>query len=520
MTRWVYAAAALLLGISAIGLMSATGAVHHARVVLRGGQPAVVYEPGPTREFVESPDFSARLPVVVLAHGFAGNAGMMSALARSLAGAGYAVVALEFRGHGGNRTPLAESRDAIRSGLVEDLEAAVLYARTQAHYDGERVAVAGHSLGGFAALEYASRDPSLAATVVISAGLRPTGPYTPPNTLLIWAERDPRLLRDLARDAAAAFVGVERVVLDRTYGDPERGSAVRATQLDGVNHQTILYSAEVARRIVDWLELTLGAGVDGDKRPGSDPRVRWSVLAALACLALFWGIARELSPFVPRVSLPEVDRPLRALATLVIALAVVVGVLGSVDERGTRGPFGFLPISAGGDLLGYLGLAGILLLFDTARRGVFHTRGLADLPTWIAAALLAGFGYLAIGICLQPLVDLWLAPHRLPWALAGAILALPFYGATELLLRGPRRSGVWAPVLGRIAVVAGVLAGALLGLLPPVLGLAVGSIALGFAWFEICAYRLSRECPSPWLAALVQSAWTGWLVAALFPLVA
>jgi alpha-beta hydrolase superfamily lysophospholipase len=65
-------------------------------------------------------------PVVILCHGFAANNAMTSSLARRIARSGYAVLALDFRGHGANPNALGPTADAL--GLRQDIDAALLYA--------------------------------------------------------------------------------------------------------------------------------------------------------------------------------------------------------------------------------------------------------------------------------------------------------------------------------------------------------------------------------------------------------
>ena len=59
----------------------------------------------------------------------------------------------------------------------------------------------------------------------------------------------------------------------------------------------------------------------------------------------------------------------------------------------------------------------------------------------------------------------------------------------------------------------------MLGILPPVLLLATGVIVLLFALFEILSLRLARLRAGPWITALVHGGLTGWVVAALLPIV-
>lgn len=516
--RITYGVAALLLVVSLLGLRMATRDVFHYAVELGEGVPVVVYEPGEARFWGEPPRPGRRFPVVVLAHGFASNAGAMSTLARHLVRAGYAVITPDFRGHGRNGHPFAYAGVSVPPGLLEDLEAAVLYARTQPQFDGERVAVAGHSMGGSAVLAYAAHEPSVAAVIGISGGARPEGPYPPPNVLLIWASGDPKRSRTRFREVGAKLAGLERLVLDRTYGEATRGSAVRLSEVEGLDHLTILYSRETARRMVAWLGTTLGPGTGKLTPPASDGRFVWCGLGLAAAMVLLWGLVRALTPLLPREALAEIQRPLGSLAILVTALLATLLLFAGVDSMAAQGPFGFVPLTAGRDLIGFFALSGALLWVWLAVHGRMPAAGLRDVRTYIGAGLLVGCSYVLLGSVLQPAWDLWLATHRLPWCLLCTALCLPYFGASEWLLRGPTRTGVWLPVLGKLLTLGALVVGAAVGLLPVILLFGIAAIAPAFLILEVFAYRLSRVAPAPWVPALFQAAWLGWIVGSVFPL--
>ncbi|MGH2901948.1 MAG: dienelactone hydrolase family protein, partial [Solirubrobacteraceae bacterium] len=475
----------------------------------------MVWEPAPLQPFGGSPTFDPPVPVVVLCHGFAADNAMTSALARRIAKSGYAVVAPDFRGHGGNRNPLAPTADAI--GLRQDIDAALLYARTQPRFDGQRVALVGHSMGASAVLAYAQADPGVAAVVPISGGRELTGPFTPPNVFLIWAAGDPSPTRQRGRELAAKLAGLEQLVEDKTYGELERGSGVRMSEVPGVDHITILYSAEAARRIVDWLALALGPGHGTPETPGPDPRFRWSGLGLLAVLVLAFGAPRALAPLAPHIGLPRIERPLASLVAVALALVGSVLLLSGSDVLAVRGPFSFIPFLAGRDLFGFFALAGVLLLALGAHTGAVRSDGLRDAGTWLAGGLLFGLVYLAIGTLVAPFWDLFPAQQRGFWCVAVTLLLLPWFGASEWLLRGTGRTGLWLPALGKALTLFAVAGGALSGLLPFVIILGIIPIALFFVFFELVAVRLGRQLPNPWLAALFQAAFTATAFTSIFP---
>jgi dienelactone hydrolase len=511
----VYTLASLLLAVSLTGLRRASSDIAHSSLVLQGGVPVVVWEPAPLQPFGQSPSFDPPAPVVVLCHGFSANTAMMSALARRIARAGYAVVALDFRGHGQNRNPLGPTADGL--GLRQDIDAALLYARTQPRFDGQRIALVGHSMGAYAVLVHAQSDPGIAAVVPISGGRDLSGPFSPPNTFFIWASGDPDRTRRRGRELAAKLAGKEQLVEDKTYGELDHGTGVRMSEVPGTDHITILYSAETARRIVDWLAIALGPGYGTPETPGPDPRFAWSGIGLLAALVLSFGAPRALAQLAPRVRLPRVERPLLHLAFVAAALASSVLLLSGFDGSALRGPFSFIPLSAGRDLFGFFALAGALLLALGAYRGAVHSSGLGDVRTWLVAGLLFGLVYLVIGTLVGPFWDIFPAPHRAGWCIGATLLLLPFFGASEWLLRGSARTVFWLPALGKALTLFAVAGGALAGLLPFVILLGIVPITLFFVFFELLALRLARQMPNPWLIALFQSAFMGVTFASIFP---
>jgi pimeloyl-ACP methyl ester carboxylesterase len=441
----------------------------------------------------------------------------MSVQARSLARAGYAVVVPELRGHGRNRVPFAFRTLDRPAGLLDDLDAAVLYARTRPHFDAERVAVAGYGMGAAAALAYGGREPSVSAIVGISGGGFPAGPYPVPNVLLVWAAGEPDDRRARYREIGAELAGLQRLVLDRTYGEPARGTGVRLSEVEATDHLTVPYSTETSRRVLYWLRATLGPGIGKGQEPVLDGRFGWSALGFLAAAVVLWGLVAAIAPMLPRGSLPAVLSPLGNLTVLVVGLLISLLLFAAGDAVATPGPFGFIPLAAGRDLIGFLAVSGGMIWVWLTLRGQISTRGLGELRSYWSAGLLLLFSYLTIGAVMQPILGLWPAPHRLLWCAVCAVVCLPYFGATEWLLRGHGPTGVWLPVVGKLLTLGVLFIAAGFGFLPYVLFLGIGAIAVAFLLLEVFACRLSRVAPAPWVPALFQAGWVGWAVGTLFP---
>jgi predicted dienelactone hydrolase len=137
------------------------------------------------------------VPLILFSHGFGGCAQQSATLSRALADAGYAVLAPNHRDEGcsrfrgnmgqilgaGRMRPDQPFTDAKAWGPTSeisryhDLEALLDYALTHAPYrdtiDPGRIAVMGHSLGGYAGLGLAGawpswRDPRIKAVLALS----------------------------------------------------------------------------------------------------------------------------------------------------------------------------------------------------------------------------------------------------------------------------------------------------------------------------------------------------------------
>jgi alpha-beta hydrolase superfamily lysophospholipase len=168
------------------------------------------------------PEGAARAVVLIL-HGLAEHGERHAPLAEALAAQGYAVEALDLRGHGrseGAWTYVDDFEDYVR-----DLDA--LIAEVRSHYPGLPLFIFGHSMGGtIAALWTITRHPALAGLILSSPAARlwqddslavrlamrvvsfviPKAPTIPLRAYDI--SRDPEVVRDYDRDPLVYRGGV------------------------------------------------------------------------------------------------------------------------------------------------------------------------------------------------------------------------------------------------------------------------------------------------------------------------
>lgn len=108
-------------------------------------------------------------PALVVMHGWGGNAATMLPLAPRLHAAGYSLLLLEARNHGGSDADTFSSLPRF----AEDIEAGLDWLRARSDVDRARIGVVAHSVGAGAALLAASRRSELAAVVSIAAFAHP-----------------------------------------------------------------------------------------------------------------------------------------------------------------------------------------------------------------------------------------------------------------------------------------------------------------------------------------------------------
>jgi len=445
-------------------------------------------------------------------HGFAGDRRSMSGLSRRLAAGGYAVLAIDARGHGQNRNPFTRSR-AVADSFFPDLRAAVDFLRAYPFVDGSRIALLGHSMGAGASLDYATRDSGIDAVVLISGGRRLEGPYRPPNALFLYAAGDPAFIKDRASELAARLAGLGTLEPDHTHGSPQRHDAVRLHEVAGANHQSIVWHEDAVRESLAWLDAAFGIERPAGPTP-ADPRAPLLAGLAIAFLLVLPGLGLLVGQLVPR----SPDRPGEDRALGLLALAAAFAL--TMPLLSTAVPGAILSIEVGDAVVSQLALAGIAVLVAIRLRRPALLEGLLERPLAVLPG--AAVGLIGLFLLTQPLAvalhRATLTPER-TLVFAGATLGLlPFALAFNLLLRrGATASATGTALAGRLLILLVLFAGVKLHVLDAVLLFMLPTLAVVFLLFEALASALYAASRNLLAIALLDAAWLAFVTAAVMP---
>jgi alpha-beta hydrolase superfamily lysophospholipase len=185
-------------------------------------------------------------PAVVLLHMLTRTRADWDATAERLRQAGFVVLALDLRGHGGSAGSPAPS--GAVDAFIEDAHAALAYVKSRPGVVSGRVGIAGASLGASLAAMVASVDPSVQSLALLSPALD---------------------YRGLKCEAAMRKYGDRAVFLIAAAGDPYAVRSVKQLATGGshrevfvtdvTGHGTVLLSRypPLMDQLVDWFRRTL-----------------------------------------------------------------------------------------------------------------------------------------------------------------------------------------------------------------------------------------------------------------------
>jgi pimeloyl-ACP methyl ester carboxylesterase len=239
-------------------------------------------------------------PAILLLHGNGGNRNDVAETADWLHAQGYAVLAIDFRGHG-NSTPSAKS-----FGLREAQDAHAAYAWLRQKHPKAKIGVIGFSLGGAAAV-LGSSGP-LPADVMVLESVYPDIRHAIRNRLSVHLGSLPALVMEpllslqswprfgVAPGAISPITGVAKVKApvmivgggNDVYTPPTETQAMfdaahrngEMWVLDGLSHDEVVHSAPAAFR------LKLLSFLDRHLRPSANAHEKGGTVASPAPLGV------------------------------------------------------------------------------------------------------------------------------------------------------------------------------------------------------------------------------------------
>lgn len=419
--------------------------------------------------------------VVVIHHGLADHSDRYAGFAERLVHAGYAVWALDMRGHG--RSPGARVQIDRIDDLLDDLDAFVALVRERE--PGRPIVLYGHSLGGLTtALDAIERHPAVAGVILAAPGIASDAPAILPATVQLLNvlapnagvlalphdafSTDPQVVAEMDHDplitqgsapARTARAGIDGIA--RVWAHPEQLTAPLLV-VHGKEDKVTAPSGSrdlVARAGTADRTLALYDGIHHDvlRDPGGD-RVATDIIA---WLDKHTGTTAEPAPAGGVTVTTERLRGDRSPRTMAVELDVRgehtggdsgataglrlrlgtgarLGYTGGLDLRGGYLSGGRYEVD--GHLLGLAVRSGATTLSVTAGVGVGGLRGAGATHLPVELALEAALGPTRL-----------LARAGLGWRLGGATYAGDAFGladeATALAgLRLGRDRGYWSTV--------------------------------------------------------------------------
>lgn len=182
------------------------------------------------------PEEDARA-VVCLLHGLGEHSGRYVHVAEALTQEGFALLALDLRGHGRSGGPRGHTPSF--ESFMKDID--LMIAEAAARFPGKPKFLYGHSMGGGLALNYVlRRSPELNGVVVTGAGLRT--PLRDQKVKLLFARLAGAVLPALSMPSGLDAAGLSR-----------DASVVEAYQKDPLVHdRATLRMANESFQAIDW----------------------------------------------------------------------------------------------------------------------------------------------------------------------------------------------------------------------------------------------------------------------------
>lgn len=466
------------------------------------GTPATIFHPAG----------EARLPSVVIAHGFAGSQQLMQPFATTLARNGFLAITFDFPGHGRNAASMRGQLDddaALSRPLLAALDAVIRHARAHPRGDG-RVALLGHSMAADIVVRRAISDPEIVATVGVSLFSQGITARAPRNLLVIAGALEPAMLVDegirivgMAAGGAAAE--------DTTYGSFADGTARRLVLADGTEHIAVIYSRESLTAALAWLREAFGQAAAAPVFV--DARGKWLGLTFVGLVALAWPLSRLL----PRARASPTGAALRGRRFAVAAIAPALLTPLLLWPL----PTDFLPILLGDYVAVHFALYGALTLAAIRLAGgSLPAPALPAAGVLIAAAAASLYAVGALGTPIDLYVTSFVPVAGRGW-LVLAMLAgtLPFFLADEWLTRGRDAPRAAYPATKFLFLVSLAIAIALAPRRLFFLIIIVPVILLLFVVHGLFSRWAHRATGHPLVGAVASAIAFAWAIAVTFPVV-
>jgi dienelactone hydrolase len=430
------------------------------------------------------------VPVVVVLHGTAlAHQSCAPGLAIPLAQHGYLTLAIDLLGHGhsGGEVPRWEldqplrmletltdhpevdaAIDLLKSEPGFEQESAVCLARKsltaeerQRHPDNcvryQRLALVGHSRGGWVAANVGFRRPDVASVVTIGAPAATCDLNRPHNLLILTGGRDELFPTACCEKAISRATDGAIAASDQAFGCFWEMNARRLLKVNGASHLTELANPWVTRKVVQWVASSLD--IDSGEIPGgwlltlTTGLILTTVGGVPACRWATHGTANALlgKPTV----VPEAGR-WWILGLFFFLLAFVPWLVMRARGLLELGPIYFLGPSLG--LAAATALAALIAATVLGRRtpsaasGARGQGSVVGVAAFLVAAVWVGlpWGYTWLGLVpdgRRALLALVALPLTLPLTLSlahffGRLTALRSATVAALLLRG----AAWAVV--------------------------------------------------------------------------
>jgi hypothetical protein len=289
---------------------------------------------------------------------------------------------------------------------------------------------------------------------------------------------------------------------------------VRAIEMPGEDHLSMIRSPAVAGEIVSWLDAIFER--HRTATPSFvDPRIPVARLALLASLVLFAGIGVAMGRLSWRGAQRSASGGIGALLSLAFVLLATMPLLA------VGSPLAFLGLEVADLTLAHLSLAGVAWL------GALALTGRIDRASWrpgVARAAVAGvLGFVATYALLVPMGvvfhRLTPTPERLAVLVGAALAILPFFLAFEL---GLRRGNTFTAALlgldGRVVILGAMWLAIRIGVFPQVLALLLPLFAVAFVLIEVVAVAVYASSRNVVAIACFEALWVAWALASTMPI--